>query len=243
MRILVVDDEPDVVESVRLGFTLQWREVDVLGAGAGEAALDAVEHEHPDIVLLDVGLPGMDGWEVLAQIRAFSDVPVVMLTARDDAMDKVKGLELGADDYVTKPFNHLELMARVKAVLRRMEMPAPTSRDPSFRSGDLEVDFATQEARLYGERLDLTPTEYKLLYHLVRNAGHILEHGTLLAKVWGREYVDEVDYIRVYIRRLRNKLGDSSESPRFIQTERGLGYRFIAPPERGDRARANGAGP
>jgi two-component system KDP operon response regulator KdpE len=152
-----------------------------------------------------------------------------MLTARDDAMDKVKGLELGADDYVTKPFNHLELMARVKAVLRRLEMPAPASRVPSFKSGDLEVDFAKQEARLDGIRLDLTPTEYKLLYHLVRNAGHILEHGTLLAKVWGREYVDEVDYIRVYIRRLRDKLGDSSDSPRYIQTERGLGYRFIAP--------------
>ena len=175
------------------------------------------------------GLPGIDGYEVLRQIRAFSDVPVVMLTARDDAMDKVKGLELGADDYVTKPFNHLELMARVKAVLRRLEMPAPTSRAPSFKSGDLEVDFAKQEARLDGNRLDLTPTEYKLLYHLVRNAGHILEHGTLLAKVWGREYVDEVDYIRVYIRRLRDKLGDSSDAPRYIQTERGLGYRFIAP--------------
>jgi two-component system KDP operon response regulator KdpE len=227
MRILVVDDEPDVVESVRLGFMLQWREVDVLGAGAGEAALDAVEHEHPDIVLLDVGLPGMDGYEVLRRIREFSDVPVVMLTARDDAMDKVKGLELGADDYVTKPFNHLELMARVKAVLRRLEMPLPTSRVPSFRSGDLEVDFTRQEARLRGERLDLTPTEYKLLYHLVRNAGHILEHGTLLAKVWGREYVDEVDYIRVYIRRLRIKLGDDPDSPRYIRTERGLGYRFI----------------
>jgi two-component system KDP operon response regulator KdpE len=229
MRILVVDDEPDVVESVRLGFTLQWREVDVIGAATGEAALDVVEREHPDIVLLDIGLPDMDGFEVIRQIRAFSDVPVVMLTARDDAMDKVKGLELGADDYVTKPFNHLELMARVKAVLRRHEMPAPTTRSPSFRSGDLEVDFSAHEARLRGARLDLTPTEYKLLYHLVRNAGHVLQHGTLLAKVWGREYVDEVDYIRVYIRRLRDKLGDDPDDPRYIQTERGLGYRFIAP--------------
>jgi two-component system KDP operon response regulator KdpE len=229
MRILVVDDEPDVVESVRLGFTLQWREVDVLGAGTGDAALDVVEREHPDIVLLDIGLPDMDGFEVIRQIRAFSDVPVVMLTARDDAMDKVKGLELGADDYVTKPFNHLELMARVKAVLRRHDMPAPTTRSPSFRSGDLEVDFAAHEARLKGVRLDLTPTEYKLLYHLVRNAGHVLQHGTLLAKVWGREYVDEVDYIRVYIRRLRDKLGDDPDDPRYIQTERGLGYRFLAP--------------
>jgi two-component system KDP operon response regulator KdpE len=228
MKILVVDDERDVVESVRLGFTLQWREVDVLEANEGETALSLVETEHPDIVLLDVGMPGIDGFETLRQLRAFSDVPVLMLTARDDAMDKVKGLELGADDYVTKPFNHLELMARVKAVLRRLEMPAPASRSPSFRAGELEVDFAKHEARLAGERLELTPTEYKLLYHLVRNAGHVLEHGTLLAKVWGREYVDEVDYIRVYIRRLRDKLGDSSEAPRYIQTERGIGYRFIA---------------
>ena len=164
---------------------------------------------------------------MLEQIRLFSDVPVVMLTARDDTMDKVKGLELGADDYITKPFNHLELLARIKAVLRRLDMPAPKSRAPSFRSVDLEVDFAAQEARLRGERLDLTPTEYKLLYHLVRNAGRVLPHGTLLAKVWGREYVDEVDYIRVYIRRLREKLGDDPERPRYIRTERGLGYRFL----------------
>ena len=229
MRLLVVDDEPDVVESVRLGFSLQWREVDVLGAATGDVALDIVEREAPDLVLLDIGLRGTDGFAVLREIRAFSDVPVVMLTARDDAMDKVKGLELGADDYVTKPFNHLELMARVRAVLRRLDMPAPTSRAPSFRSGELELDFERQEARLRGERLDLTPTEYKLLYHLVRNAGHVMEHGTLLAKVWGREYVDEVDYVRVYIRRLRDKLGDDPEHPRYIQTERRLGYRFIAP--------------
>jgi two-component system KDP operon response regulator KdpE len=229
MKILVVDDAPDVIESVRLGFTLQWREVEVLGAPGGEQALDLVEQEKPDLVLLDVGLPDVDGYEVLRQIRAFSDVPVVMLTARDDTLDLVKGLELGADDYVTKPFNHLELLARVKAVLRRLDMPAPASRVPSFRSGDLEMDFARQEVRLAGSRVDLTPTEYKLLYHLVRNAGYVLTHGTLLAKVWGREYVDEVDYLRVYVRRLRDKLGDDPDHPRFIRTERGLGYRFLAP--------------
>ena len=231
MRILVVDDEPDVVESVRLGFTLQWREVDVIGASDGEAALDAVEGERPDIVLLDIGLPGLGGFEGLTRIPEFSGVPVLMLSARDDAMDKVKGLELGADDYVTKPFNHLELMARVKAVLRRHDMPAPASRAPSFRSGPLEMDFARQEVRLDGARLELTPTEYNLLYHLVRNAGHVMTHATLLAKVWGREYVDEVDYVRVYIRRLRDKLGDDPDAPRYIRTERGLGYRFL-PPER-----------
>ena len=133
-------------------------------------------------MLLDVGLPDLDGYRVLERIREFSDVPIVMLTARDGTIDKVKGLELGADDYVTKPFDHLELLARVKAVLRRLDMPAPKTRAPSFRAGDLEVDFAAQEARLRGERLELTPTEYKLLYHLVRNAGRI----SPTARCWRR---------------------------------------------------------
>jgi two-component system KDP operon response regulator KdpE len=229
MKVLVVDDAPEVVDSVQLGFAVQWREVDVLSAGTGKEALELVEHESPDLVLLDVGLPDMDGFKVLQEIRFFSDVPVVMLTARDDTIDKVRGLELGADDYVTKPFNHLELLARIKAVLRRLDMPAPKSRAPSFHSGDLEMDFDAQEVRVKGERVELTPTEYKLLYHLVRNAGHTLTHGTLLAKVWGREYRDEVDYLRVYVRRLRDKLGDHPEQPRYIRTERGLGYRFLRP--------------
>jgi two-component system KDP operon response regulator KdpE len=229
VKILVVDDAPEVVDSVRLGFAVQWREVDLLSAGTGKEALDLVEHESPDLVLLDVGLPDMDGFKVLEEIRFFSDVPIVMLTARDDTIDKVRGLELGADDYVTKPFNHLELLARVKAVLRRLDMPAPRSRAPSFKSGDMEMDFASQEVRVNGKTIELTPTEYKLLYHLVRNAGHTLTHGTLLAKVWGREYRDEVDYLRVYVRRLRDKLGDDPEKPRYIRTERGLGYRFLRP--------------
>ncbi len=229
MKILVIEDASDVVEAIRLGFNLQWREVDVLGAPDGTTGLDIVERESPDLVLLDIGLPDIDGYEVLRQLRAFSDVPVIMLTARDDALDKVKGLELGADDYVTKPFNHLELLARVRAVLRRLDMPAPRSRAPSFRSGELEVDFDAREVRVAGAPVVLTPTEYKLHYHLVRNAGRVLPHGTLLAKVWGREYVDEVDYLRVYVRRLRDKLGDDPEHPRYIGTERGLGYRFLAP--------------
>ncbi len=228
MKVLVVDDAAEVIEAVTVSFTLQWRETEVIGADNGEAALDLVEREHPDAVLLDITMPGMSGFETLREIRAFSDVPVIMLTARDDVLDKVKGLELGADDYVTKPFDHLELLARVKALLRRLDMPQPTSRAPSFRSGDLEVDFAAQEVRLRGEPVPLTATEYKLLYHLVRNAGHVLRHETLLAKVWGREYVDEIDYLRVYVRRLRRKLEEDPERPRHILTERGLGYRFRA---------------
>ncbi|MEX2046874.1 MAG: response regulator transcription factor [Chloroflexota bacterium] len=230
MKVLVIDDESVIVEAVELGLSLHWREVEVLRATNAEQGLDLVERERPNLVLLDIGMPGKDGYQALREIRAFSDVPVIMLTARDDAMDKVRGLELGADDYVTKPFNHLELLARMKAVLRRLDLPAPTDRLPSFKAGDLEVDFGAAEARLGGRRLELTPTEYKLLYHLVRNAGQVLPHGTLLAKVWGREYVDEVDYVRVYMRRLRDKLGDDPEHPRYLRTERGVGYRFIARP-------------
>jgi DNA-binding response OmpR family regulator len=226
VKLLVVDDSEEVIEAVTVSFNLQWRETEVIGAYGGETALDLIENERPDVVLLDIAMPGMDGFETLRQIRAFSDVPVIMLTAKDGVLDKVKGLELGADDYVTKPFDHLELLARVKALLRRLDMPQPVSRTPSFACGDLTVDFASREVRRRGEPVAMTAIEYKLLYHLVRNAGRVLRHETLLAKVWGREYTDEVDYLRVYIRRLRLKLEDNPEHPVSILTERGLGYRF-----------------
>jgi two-component system KDP operon response regulator KdpE len=226
MKLLVVDDAEEVIEAVTVSFALQWRETEVLGARDGETALDLIETEQPDLVLLDIAMPGMDGFETLRRIRLFSDVPVIMLTARDSTLDKVRGLELGADDYVTKPFDHLELLARVKALLRRLAMPQPVSRTPSFRAGALTIDFATQEVRKDGVPVPLTATEYKVLYHLVRNAGRVLRHETLLAKVWGREYVEELDYLRVYIRRLRRKLEDNPERPAHILTERGLGYRF-----------------
>ena len=228
MKLLVVDDADEVIEAVTVSFNLQWREMEVIGAYDGETALGLVEQERPDLVLLDIAMPGMDGYETLRQLRAFSDVPVIMLTAKDGVLDKVKGLELGADDYVTKPFDHLELLARVKALLRRLDMPQPVSRAPSFQQGDLAVDFATREVRVAGEPVALTPIEYKLLYHLVRNAGYVLRHETLLAKVWGREYVDETDYLRVYVARLRRKLEPDPDRPRYILTERGVGYRFAA---------------
>ena len=228
MKILVVDDAPEVVEAVTISFSLQWRETEIIGANDGETALDRVAEDHPDLVLLDIAMPGTDGFETLRRIRELSDVPVIMLTAKDSVLDKVKGLELGADDYVTKPFDHLELLARVKAVLRRLDMPQPVSRAPSFVAGDLAIDFASQEVRVKGEPVALTAIEYKLLYHLARNAGRVLRHETLLAKVWGREYVDEIDYLRVYVRRLRRKVEEDPDRPRYILTERGLGYRFRA---------------
>jgi two-component system KDP operon response regulator KdpE len=230
MRLLLVDDDPDVVESVRVGLQMQWRDLEVLHAGTGEQALSLVEAERPDLVLLDVGLPDTDGYEVLTQIRRFSATPVIMLTARDEPIDRVRGLELGADDYVAKPFDHLELFARIKAVLRRLDAHAPVDRAAPFHHGDLEVDYAAHEARLRGERLELTPTEFRLLAVLARNAGWVVPRERLLAQVWGREYRDEDDYLRAYVRRLRAKLGDDARHPRFIRTERGLGYRFLAPP-------------
>jgi two-component system KDP operon response regulator KdpE len=228
MKLLVIDDAEEVIEAVTISFALQWREIEVIGAYDGETGLDLAERTRPDMILLDIAMPGMDGFETLRSIRAFSDVPIIMLTARDDVLNKVKGLELGADDYVTKPFDHLELLARVRAVWRRLDMPQPSNRIPSFRAGDLTVDFASHEVRLRDRLVPLTATEYKLLYHLVRNAGHVLRHETLLAHVWGHEYVQEIDYLRVYIRRLRRKLEDDHDRPRHILTERGLGYRFRA---------------
>jgi DNA-binding response OmpR family regulator len=226
VKLLVIDDSAAVIEACTICFAVQWHGTEVIGASDGEAGLDLVEQERPDLVLLDIAMPGMGGFETLRGIRAFSDVPVIMLTAMDDVLSKVKGLELGADDYITKPFDHLELLARTRAVLRRLELPPPTNRMPSFRSGDLTVDFASHEVRLRDEVVSLTPTEYKVLYHLVRNSNHVLRHETLLAKVWGREYVHEIDYLRVYVRRLRLKLEEDPEKPQRILTERSLGYRF-----------------
>lgn len=226
VKILVVDDAPEVVEAVTVSFNLQWQETEVIGAPDGEVALEMVEREKPDLVLLDIAMPRMDGFETLRLLRGYSDVPVIMLTAKDSVLDKVKGLELGADDYITKPFDHLELLARVKALLRRLDMPQPVSRTASFVCDDVSVDFASRQVRVKGEPVTLTAIEYKLLYHLVRNAGRVLPHETLLAKVWGREYVDEIDYLRVYVRRLRCKLEEDPDRPRYILTERGVGYRF-----------------
>ena len=229
MKILVVDDDRNIVEAVSIGFQLQWQECDVMTAYDGEEALNIFFEQQPDVVILDVALPDINGFEVLKRIRKVSDTPVLMLTARGEEMDRVKGLELGADDYITKPFSHLELFARIKAVLRRAELPPPISSTPSFTAGDLTVNFSSREVAVHSRLVKLTPTEYKLLYQLVRNCGRVLPHETLLAKVWGDEYRDDMEYLKVYISRLRNKLEDDPEHPKFILTERGLGYRFAKP--------------
>jgi len=225
VKILVVDDEPDVVKLISLSFRMQQPNAEVLGAPDGASALELLARERPDVVLLDVGLPDMDGFEVLKEIRRFSDVPVIMLTARGNELDKVTGLEQGADDYITKPYGDLELRARVRAVLRRMPGSASTP-VPPFSSGDITVDFNQREVRVRGAPVQLTTTEYNLLSQLVRHAGQVLTHETLLARVWGREYVDEIEYLKVYIRRLRAKLEPDPRRPRYIMTEHGVGYWF-----------------
>jgi len=227
MKVLIVDDEPDVIEVVNLCFSLRWPEAEVISAGNGEAALQLVEDEKPDLILLDIMLPDTDGFHLCQEVRRFSDVPIVMLTARAGEVDKVRGLEMGADDYVTKPFSHLELLARVRAVLRRYESQLPAVGEV-FESGDLRIDFASRSVTIRGRSVRLTPTEYSLLYHLTRNSGRVLPHHTLLAKVWGREYADEIDYLKVYVRRLRQKLEDDPETTGRIVSERGVGYKFVS---------------
>jgi len=228
VKVLIVDDEPDVIKVVTMSFNLQEPDWEILSATDGEMALDLVEREHPDLILLDIAMPEMDGFQVLKEIRRFSDVPVIMLTVKDDEMSKVMGLELGADDYVTKPFSHLELLARVRAVLRRTQS-LPLAHEEPFVCGDLRVDFVRRQVTLAGKPVPLTNTEYKLLYHLVRNAGQIMPHEVLLARVWGREYTDEIDYLKVYISRLRSKLEKDPRHPEYILTEHGVGYWFRKP--------------
>ncbi len=229
MRLLLVDDDPDIRTSVRVGFELGWRDVEFSEAGTGSDALRLIEELRPDLVLLDVGLPDMDGLAVLREIRAFSAVPVIMLTARDERIDAVRGLEAGADDYVAKPFDHLELMARVRAVLRRMDIRAPAGAGASYRNGPLEIDADAREVRLEGRRVALTATEWRVLELLVANAGWIVPRERIVGRVWGRDEPGDLDSLRVFIRRLRAKLGDRATASRYIETVRGLGYRLLAP--------------
>jgi two-component system KDP operon response regulator KdpE len=229
MRILVVDDDAHIREAVAVGLQLHWPDAEILLAKDGEEGLDLFFGREPDVVLLDVAMPGKNGFEVLREIRRVSDVPVILLTARGEEADQVRGLGMGADDYVVKPFSHLALLARIQAIRRRAEM-APVHDAPEFVAGPLAVDFGAERVTLGGEPVELTPVEYKLLYHLVRNAGHLMTHRALLDRVWGADYGASVDYLKVFVSRLRHKI-EPAAGPRFIETERGLGYRFVRPQE------------
>jgi two-component system KDP operon response regulator KdpE len=225
MQILVVDDEKRMIDFIRMNLELEGFRV--FEASNGIQALDMVRRHIIDLIILDVMMPQLDGFEMLRMLREFSTVPVILLTAKSEENDKVRGLGLGADDYVTKPFGARELMSRVKAVLRRTQGLAEPGQAIIRIDDRLSVDFNRREAIVEGEHIRLRPTEYRLLYHLIENAGWTVPHEQLLAKVWGYEYRDETHYVRLYINYLREKIEKDPSNPKYILTERGIGYRFV----------------
>ena len=223
--ILVVDDDPRMQRLLRANLERAGYRVDVAGDGA--AALDRIDLAPPDLLVLDVMMPVMDGLTCLARLREFSDLPVILLTAKGEERDKVQGLDLGADDYLTKPFGPAELLARVRAALRRAAGPAAAA-PTTLIAGDLTINLARRRVLRQGQEIRLTPTEYKLLYELAANRGRVLLHGDLLSRVWGPEYRDQVDYLWTYVRYLRHKIEPDPAHPRYILSEPGVGYLFAA---------------
>lgn len=226
IRLLIAEDAPDVAEALAFGARRTWPGCRVTIAASGAEALARFAAEGADLVVLDVAMPPPDGFEVCRLLRAVSAVPILMLTVRDAPGDKVRALDLGADDYLTKPFDALELLARLRALLRRASAPTPTP-GPAVVVGDVALDPATRAVRLRGAPVHLTVSEYRLLEALLRQPGVVLPHRFLLAQIWGDEYAGEVRSLKVFVRRLRRKLGDDAERPRYIGSHRGIGYRFI----------------
>ena len=226
VRILVVDDERRMIGFIRMNLELEGHLV--LEAHNGYEALEALRKNLPDIILLDVMMPELNGFETLRLVREISDVPVIMLTAKGEEDDRVYGLELGADDYITKPFGPRELSSRVRAVLRRYASSASNPQEAVLKIDErLSVDYNRREVIVDGEHIKLRPTEYRLLYHLIQNAGWTVPHEQLLAKVWGYEYREEAHYVRLYVNYLREKIEENPSEPVYILTERGVGYRFV----------------
>jgi len=228
LKVLIIEDNLEVIEALTICFELRWDGVTITSTTEGEKGVELARSDFPDVVILDLGLPDIDGFEVLRQIRSFSDTPIVILTARYEETDKFKGLKLGADDYVTKPFNPTDLLARVKAVLCRSHTleEQKTSEKPSA-NGKLKIDFVTGEVSIGNRLIKLTSKEYRLLCELVINEGKVLPNQMLLERVWGQEYTSEADYIKVYTQRLKEKLEEEPDNPRMILSEPGLGYKFI----------------
>lgn len=223
--LLIVDDDQGLIRALELYFERQGYRV--VKAEKGREGLRKLYESHPDLICLDVMMPGLDGWEVLERIREMTDVPVIMLTARKTEDERVRGLRLGADDYVSKPFSMRELEARVEAVLRRSGTSDPTGGEQEGYADDyLSVNPPRAEVRCDGEIIDLTPTEQKLLFYLVQNRGRLLSFEQILKHVWGFEYTDEKGYVRLYIWRLRQKIEPEPDTPRYILTGHGIGYRF-----------------
>ncbi len=222
--ILVVDDEPRMVEFITMNLELEGFRV--VRAANGYEALEKAARDMPDLVILDIMMPHMDGFDTLKSLRETSQVPVIFLSAKGEESDRIRGLDLGADDYITKPFSTRELVSRMKAVLRRTEPAISTSGSDIVVDGELRINFDHRKVIAHGQEIRLRPTEYRLLYQLVTNAGKLLTHETLLSRVWGTEYRDEDQYVRLYVTYLRQKIEKDPKNPKYILSERGLGYRF-----------------
>jgi DNA-binding response OmpR family regulator len=227
-RVLVVDDDPCIRKFVCAN--LDARDYEVLPATNGLDALEVFKKEHPDLVILDIMMPGIDGFEVCRRIREWSNIPIIVLSAREGETDKVRCLDCGADDYLTKPFYLRELLSRIKAVLRRTQDPGNLRVLPKYRYEDLEVDLSQNEVSLNGEVLSLTGTEYKILSYLVTNAGRLITSDQILRKIWGEDYLGDHHVIQVNIGRLRKRLNDNGRISKYIETRPGIGYRFKLAP-------------
>jgi two-component system KDP operon response regulator KdpE len=223
-KILVIDDDPDL--TLLLKVQLERQNYQVVTASDGAEGLRQAYREHPGLVILDIMMPGMDGWEVCQRLREISQVPIIMLTARGMEQDVVRGLEAGADDYLVKPFDAEELAARIQSVLRRGDRGPARSPAVFYTNRQLSIDFDDRAVRVRGERVDLTPIEFRLLSCLVRNEGQVLSHERLLQEVWGLDDQDNADYVKLYVRYLRSKIEDDPSDPTYIQTVWGVGYYF-----------------
>ncbi len=226
MKILLVDDEQEFVKILTVAFQVYRPGYSLIAAHTGTEGLARAESEAPDVVVLDVMLPDIDGFEICRRLRARTDVPIILLTAKDREEDIVQGFEEGADDYITKPFSYRTLMARIDALLRRTKAMPGAQRPGLLDWGDLTVDFVQRQVRLRGRNLDLTAKEYRIVEELARNAGHVVSHKNLLARIWGEEYRDEPQYLKTYIYRLRRKIEADPRHPRYILTHYGGGYRL-----------------
>ncbi len=228
MRLAIIEDDPEIMEVVSIAFETAWPGSQIVSAPNAVEGLEMVKNESPDVVILDVALPEGDssGFDLCKEIRTFSEVPIIMVTARTREVDIVRGLELGAADYLTKPFSSVELLARTRAVLRRVQVGPLGAQTHPFVSKELSVDYDNREVMVHGEPVKLTPTEYKMLCYLVRNPRQVLTNQAILDEVWGQEYRNSNGLVKAHVQRLRKKLKDNLQDPRLIITERGRGYRF-----------------
>jgi two-component system KDP operon response regulator KdpE len=229
MKVLIVDDDPDVVEALTLAFNLLQPHCAVFEASDGEAAMETFFQHGPDLVVLDIMLPDTDGYQVLRRIRRVSDVPVIMLTVKEEEMDKVRALGIGADDYIVKPLGVLELLARIRTIQRRLGVRPEVAESAPLVCGDLRIDLVERQVTVGHQPVRLTPTEYGVLVCLARDAGRVVTARTLLTRVWGPEYGDDLNCLKVCIQRLRGKLEKDSSRRGYIVTERGVGYRLVMP--------------